>query len=274
MNPIESAVASMEMYQNTYPEDAYLAIADREKVVAVLPGKSIDLGLKVGTSVEAFRGTVTYQVLRVGRPVQEERGPEQFGFGYIATATPIFDEGEIVGAIVAVVSNKKVERLRDAATELAAMVQEVSASTDELTKASTHIAEVLQDTVVLSGEMAHVVERIDSMAAFVAEIASQSNLLGLNAAIESARAGEHGRGFSVVAQEIRKMADQSRASATTINQAVGKVRQLIEKVNDSVQNVAADTEEHAASVQELKAVYEHIAATADILLSEAHRVQG
>lgn len=67
-------------------------------------------------------------------------------------------------------------------------------------------------------------EQIGEIIASVAEIAEQSRLLALNAAMEAARAGEHGRGFSVVANEIRSLASQSKESTTQVRKLLGEIR--------------------------------------------------
>ncbi len=87
--------------------------------------------------------------------------------------------------------------------------------------------DVRQKVETIARQIGHLHEQsgqIESITRLVTDLANQTNLLSLNAAIEAVRAGEHGKGFAVVAGEIRKLADQSKASAEKIQGLVGKIQ--------------------------------------------------
>jgi methyl-accepting chemotaxis protein len=171
----------------------------------------------------------------------------------------------VVGALSVVVSNQRYESLRACANELASIIKEMTETTDQVTQASEYISLRIQETSHASNVVSGEVDQIMSITSFLKEIASQANLIGINAAIEAARVGEHGKIFSIVAQEIRKMADRSEDSVKDIQNKLEHIQLSIHRIKDAIHQITLNIEEHQSRIEELKAAFDHIANTADKL---------
>ena len=148
---------------------------------------------------------------------------------------------------------------RQKATDGAAVVSQSVAGIQEVQSQSL----ALKDDMVQLDEHAKAINQIMSV---ISDIADQTNLLALNAAIEAARAGEAGRGFAVVADEVRKLAEKTMTSTIEVSNAIKAIQtstdQSTQQVEQAVRNIAQATEfsnKSGESLQEILQMVEHTA---------------
>jgi len=250
--------------QACIPLDCTISITDLEKYLAYLPGEELDLKVRPGMPFPT-EGTIG-EAIKTGRPSRKVIPEHVLGVPFKSTAVPVKDKkGQIVGAIGLGVSLKNQENLIEAANNIGAALQEITATIEELAASAEQLADSQKKLLALEESAREKIKKSDSILDFVREVAEASKLLGLNAAIEAARAGEHGRGFSVVAEEIRKLAANSAQSVKEIRAILEEISEHVQEIYQQTSRIAGIAQDQAQGTQQAAAATQEISSTAQNL---------
>lgn len=150
------------------------------------------------------------------------------------------------------------------------VAKDVGRSAEELSVKMGDIQTAVNDSSEVIQELDEKSKQIGEIVSLITNIADQTNLLALNAAIEAARAGEHGRGFAVVADEVRKLAEESGTAAKQIADLIGDIQT---GTNDAVTSMQHGTEEVANGAESLRETVDSITNIVTSIGSVASMVQ-
>lgn len=181
---------------------------------------------------------------------------ELYGVPFKASTIAIKDDKEVIGTITLALSLKNQNALQEATDNISSTAEQLSATTEELASSAMLLSGNVQEVLVHTQDILEMIEQTNSILDFVNSVATNSRLLGINAAIEAARAGEFGKGFSVVADEIRKMAESSARSVSDTKKLIAsidsEINHLVQKVGeltDVAHTQAAANQEMTATIQ-------------------------
>lgn len=261
LHPIARAFSDFSpLLAEMFPEGSFLYMTDLHKVFHRQPSKKFDVpDLPIG--YELNEEDIPYKVLRLKKSITEEVDSSRFGVPVLVTCYPLFDDensDETVATLGVIIPKAIASNLRDMSENLENGVTGIAAAIEELAASAATIYANEQDLNNEIKQITALSNEINTVSQFIKDIADETKLLGLNASIEAARAGESGRGFGVVAEEIRKLSEESKSTVPKIQRLTEKINQTVEETSkksqislDSSQEQAAATEEITASVQEI-----------------------
>ncbi|WP_104759314.1 methyl-accepting chemotaxis protein [Helicobacter bizzozeronii] len=211
-----------------------------------------EIGLATGF-VDQFLGKIA-DIIKVGKGIVEDnnrvggalkdstKALGQVAQKELASVENLKDINHQVGESLELAQNNlhsTIDNLDKTDVVLNEFITKIQNSVDLILVSVQSQQEIATDSISL---VQHATE-IKNVLSIIEEIANQTNLLALNAAIEAARAGEHGRGFAVVADEVRNLAGKTQKSLGEITAMVNMVTQSIESMGDRIQNVATQSQE-------------------------------
>jgi len=254
-----------------YNKNNVVAVADTEKYRVYIPGQDIDHKLKAGDPL--LPESIMYQAVKAKKRISVKKDSSLFGFPYIGIAYPVFgSQGEVIGGLIVCENITHLEELTLAANQLSAVTGQVVDTVSALESLNNTILASGQDLSRQSQNALAKVKSTGEVLHFIKGISNQTNILGLNAAIEAARVGQAGRGFSVVADEIRKLASESLKSVELITATLGNIHSSSNSVNTEVGRVSEYVQEQANVVGQLSAIVQQLHSVGDTLRHQAEKM--
>ncbi|MDT8903464.1 methyl-accepting chemotaxis protein [Anaeroselena agilis] len=246
--------------------DIGVSVWDNDTCIVYVPARNLDFGIKPGDRMKP--GSAGEVALREKRKVLVEMTREQspWGIPYIVNAMPFCDERAVpVGCVITTERTDKHDCIRQTALNLKVSSQQLASSLQSFNQQSDDLAAAENMLRTRLNFMETTIAETNTIIDFIDNIARQTNILGINAAIEAARAGNQGAGFKVVADEVRALAHRSAESARRIQTMIKLICQSFDDTGQQMHAVKQLVQNQVAVIQELSAAGEELSSMADDL---------
>ncbi|MDO7788198.1 methyl-accepting chemotaxis protein [Desulforamulus aquiferis] len=265
---ITDAVKLAPYIKGLLGDDIGLYITNLDKNLYCNHGQ-LKLAVKAGDPIK--EGGTAYLTIKRRQRTVAKVGAEVYGIPYIGICQPLKDTetGKIVGTMITVTPIERQEKLNQVAEVIEGRVNSLSLATDNLSATSEELAAATEHLNSHSHSISEEIKKTDIIVSLINEIAEETHILGLNAAIEAARVGQLGGGFNVVAVEIRKLSHETQRSAKEILQTLQSVQKNTMDLTNSIEQILASTQQQAASAEEINAVASELSSVAQELKKQA-----
>ena len=248
-----SLIDATPIIKELFQEDTSIVIEDNKEILFVSEGETIKPPSKIGDKVE--RNPVRDKVNKEKKTAHMVLTKENHGVDLKLISVPIKDMNNNVKGILCLTRNtEKESAVRNISNELMTSLVEtnkaISEIEDNAEKLSDNVNQILdkvEKTEININESSRVLDLIKS-------ISKQVNMLGLNASIEAAKAGENGKGFSVVATEMRKLSQLSTEASKQIASYLEEMKSSIVSITKSMQNLDDIAVSQGQNIEEVSTI--------------------
>lgn len=231
---LDEIVKVVQHMEKLLPLDGTISVIDMNRLVRLhINHPEVPLSLKTGDIVADEDPNVN-EVLRTGKEIRLSLPKEVFGTEIEGKMVPYYEDGEMIAILAYAVASDKKSKTEHDIKELKNDVEITNQFMQKIVQGIADLGANLNHINEVSKEVSTQVEEATEIVASIQKSASYSNILALNASIESARAGQAGKGFAVVAEEMGKFAKLSGDSAKKINDTLKEIVASLDKVRDAI----------------------------------------
>lgn len=268
---LENYIEMLPVMRQLFPQDVFLTVLDAKGVIV---GYSIPEGekpiMRIGEVLRDSTGALS-EVLRTGKPKHNCLPEEVMGEAFEGELVPLMEDGRVVGCLTCTYSVRMKQEMATITTKFQESVGSIQDSLNKLMGGIENLCTLLSDMGQLTNSVESDVHNAVNVVNIINANASRSNILALNASIEAARSGEYGRGFSVVATEMGKLAKDSGSSASEIKDTLTTIMNHLTSIISSIKDASGFADDYRGSIGAIQGILEDTVVLASELEEDIKR---
>lgn len=253
-----------------FNEDVSIGLADTEKHIVAGQSKELQLNITAGSPIP--KGGAVFEALETGKTVIKTVPKEVYGVPFQSYAIPISSGGKIVGVFVVGKSLTNKHNVQNAVRGITEALQQISEAVNEISSGLQQVEDKNKAVLSMAIETSKQASGTDEILSFIQEVSFMTNILGLNASIEAARAGKYGTGFNVVAKEIRNLSNSTSGSVEKIGDLLKLIKTSIDAISKSFSESNSIFESQASSLKEIVSSIDELKNSLQVLESLSERL--
>lgn len=258
--------------QSILPNNYVVGVADREKYLYLMLGDIIKIQPNISVGSQILKDDAIYIAIQKEEIVESTIPESVYGFPLKVRAVPIKDsDGNVIGGFSLAMNIENREELLNATNLIGISTDQAFNSVEKLSTLAGKLANHQSILRNLSKEIETSISETKNIIEFIQGISKTTKILSFNAAIESSKAGEAGRGFSVVSSEMRKMAENTGSSAKNIELVLENIKAKIFEISKEIDKTANISEQQEDIAEEISSIINELVSSTEILNKSASK---
>ena len=268
---MEALVAITPWIADMLQADLGFAVTDRERFIIQRDGKTVKLNISPGDLVNP-KSAMAEAMIKKG-PTAKNMDASLYGIPVRIYGYPIFDENKkVIGSVGIAKNMSNWTGLNNSAEELIKSSNEVGDIIGQFIEIASQLTEESKRLQNKADEITIKFKKTNQILDSIKKISSQTRLIGLNAAIEAARIGDVGRGFGVVADEIRKLSGHSNDASKEIENTLNELQNDLQKITEEVNSINSTVINHLGKAKEINTKIEKFDEISKLLLDLSNKM--
>ena len=265
---LESFIQVIPLIKELFEDDIAITVEDRNEFLYISYDEGLEMPYKVGDKIEenASRDAIRMEK----KTVRFDLKKEVHGVDRKIITVPILNtQEEVIGSYSLVKKTEREGAVRNISQEIMKSLEVISGTAESISNDACLLSDNINVLIDKTDVTMNSINESNKSIELIERITDQTNLLGLNTAIEAARVGDVGRGFSVISQEMRKLSAQSGESSKRITLSLAEMETNIKSIIDAINSLGGVATNLAATIEEASATIQEIATSSDELVKYA-----